>query len=360
MPRHLFRPLDPSTYAGEAEERAPHYVQAWKERYPDAVAKTRDFEDWAENASVIVAANELDIDLVDAGPRPSGYITSSRHGIASGNEGPIGFFHAGIAPTDSVVPITPATRLIAQDQASLRGVSELYNNPLFLELAGRPIQPAPAVPDEIDRIVRDMVPGEGSFFIKSVEKEFAQKVDIEAGEKPWTALCRQIDGIEWDPVSYEGDKLPRYLIQGLIEPGYEYRCFMVDGKVATAAGCVEHFTPINNEAVFDNKMEPYRNRGDLMRAEKLSEEMIERANAFGQAWANQGNAPKMYSLDLCVDRLLDRVVGIELNPPMNLGRYASSSVALMRSIDVMLVKAEQLERQQKLAASLSAGQGVGI
>lgn len=349
--RHMFSSLKSDTYCQEAEQRAPHYVEAWLERYPESKPAVRDFEDWAENATYLVAAKDLGIDLVDA-ERPSGaFVSASRRSIMESQEGPPGFFYTGISDAVAIQEIKPPTRLLLQRHADLEASMEYYRTPEFVELAGRDLHPAFAEPSEINRIVRDMIPGEGEFFMKTIDKQFAGKVQIEAGVEPWDAICQRFEGIEWDPITKEGDRLPAYLIQPAFEPSFEYRLFMVDGKVATSAGCVELFTPIDNEKPFDAKMERIRNGGELLMADKLVEQFVERANQFGADWKDKGTSPRVYGLDLCVDAKTNEIRGIEINPAMNLGRYASDTHAYMRSVDTMLHKV--LEQEQAREASLA-------
>ena len=352
--RHLFRPLDPSSYCQEAESRAPHYVEAWLERFPDAKPKARDFEDWTENATYLVAAKDLGIDLVEA-EKPSGaFVSAPRRTLRDSSKGTPGFFYTGISDSYAVSELKPATRLVLQRPSDLDAAMEYYRSPEFVELAGRELRPAHAEPGEIDRIVRDLVPGEGEFFMKSVDKQFAGRVEIEAGQAPWDAICKRFEGIEWDPITKEGDRLPAYIIQPAFEPSFEYRLFMVDGKVATSAGCVERFTPIDNEKPFDGKMERFRNKGEILAADKLAEQFVERANQFGSDWKDKGTSPRVYGLDLCVDAKSNQIRAIEINPAMNLGRYASDTHAYMRSVDDMLHRVVEQERVREASLARAA------
>lgn len=108
---------------------------------------------------------------------------------------------------------------------------------------------------------------------------------------------------------------------------------MVGDEPVCGAGNIGVLTPVDNEAVFDPKMQRTRadmDRSTVERRPDLAERYREAAVRFGRALAGDGYGA--YVLDLC---LIDGEVSIvELNGMMNAGLFALDMDALTRAMRV--------------------------
>lgn len=334
MTKHLMRPLGRDSYPTGAEQYAPEITAAWLKAFPESKPKDRDKEDWVENAVFIEAFERLGLDyaLLDA-HKGNVWISSAADTLPSGT-GPDAFFHTGISGRDHIEGVS--YRLPLQSPSAIRSVTEYATDKVFLDRAGRPMILTRPTSADLNDAVRQIVPEGGGIFIKTVKKGATYRFDIVAGRDPWEQMAEQDENFIWSYMQYEGMEVPFFNVQGLIEPTYEYRMFMVGDRPVTGAGCVEAFTPLDNWDVFDPKMEPVRNRTGVITANDVLDAYREFAAEFGKAFAAKHGKSLTYSLDLCIDKHTGKVVPIELNPPMNLGRYASDIDAWVLAVDALL------------------------
>ena len=128
----------------------------------------------------------------------------------------------------------------------------------------------------------------------------------------------------WGLINDEGVK-DTYLVQEVIPMRYEYRMFVINGKIVTGAGCVEELTPLDNEGeAFDSRMReersyecpsPVENRPDLLSrflefAEQVVAEMTMERPKFDR-----------YVLDVALGKN-DEPVIVEFNSESNSGFFA--------------------------------------
>lgn len=334
MAKHLMRPLGRESHPDGAETYAPDILAAWLRAFPNSKAKDRDKEDWVENACFIESLERLGLDyaLLDA-HEGNVWISSTADTLPSGN-GPAAFFHTGIGGKDHLEGVSYALPL--QTPKAIRAVTEYATDEVFLARAGRPMLLARPTSSALNDAVRQIVPEGGQVFIKTVKKGATYRFDIEAGRDPWEQMAEQNENFIWSYMQYEGMDVPFFNVQGLIEPTYEYRMFMVGDRPVTGAGCVEAFTPLDNWDVFDPKMEPVRNKTGVITAHDVLDSYRDFADEFGRAFAERHGKALTYSLDLCLDRNTGKVIPIELNPPMNLGRYASDVDAWILAVDMLM------------------------
>jgi len=337
MNLHVMRPLDRSSYPDDAEVYAPELLSVWLRHFPDAEPTQRDKEDWVENAVFLQAFERTGVPFRVLGKNSGAFISSISDTLATG-QGEKAFFHTGISGRDHVeAPQDLSFEL--QLPSHLSTIPRHAELKTFKAAAGRDILFAAPEKDWIDEAIRTLVPGAGQFFIKTLKKEWAQRFEIEAGRSPWDQMCEAQEGLEWSIIHLDGVDQPYFSIQGIIEPWHEYRMFMVDHQPVTGAGCVEAFTPLDNETTFDPKTERVRNSGDIETRPDLVDMFKGYAEKFGAALRNEIGPLPAYSLDLCVNALTGKIVPIELNPPLNLGRYASDVDAWVRAIDRQLGEA---------------------
>jgi hypothetical protein len=128
----------------------------------------------------------------------------------------------------------------------------------------------------------------------------------------------------WSLINDEGVR-NAYLVQEVIPMRYEYRFFVIRGKLVTGAGCVEEFTPLDNDGkAFDSRVREYRSeecpspiedRRDILDqflafAEKVVEELTVECPEFDR-----------YVLDVALGKD-DEPVIVEFNSESNAGFYA--------------------------------------
>lgn len=124
------------------------------------------------------------------------------------------------------------------------------------------------------------------------------------------------------------------LVQEEVPMRFEYRVFVVGGKVRTAAGNVERHTPLDNylQNDFDDRMEFIRSASPVAREPELMERYLIAAEKIAADFAAEGMLD--YSLDLAVvsDGRTDRVVVVEINCLTNSGLYACNPVRIVEGL----------------------------
>lgn len=327
------RPLNRDTYPIGAEDYAPEILKAWLEAFPDSRPEARDKEDWIENAIFLEVFNRLGVDYEILEPAVSAMVSAANDGIQD-NGGKTAFFHTGISPSDRIKGVDYA--LPMQNAHCTKTIMEHLTSETFQKNAGRSMILTTTNGAEISAAVRKIVPESGEIFLKTIEKEYACKFTIEAGRDPWQQICGQDGNLPWMILHYDGLETPYFSVQGVIAPTYEYRMFMVSDTPVTGAGCVEQYTPVDNELLFDPKMEMIRNESEIEADWDIVDSYIAFANQFGKDFAAEHGEGLAYSLDLCIDANNGKIVPIELNPPFNLGRYASRVDVWVKAVDIMI------------------------
>ena len=121
------------------------------------------------------------------------------------------------------------------------------------------------------------------------------------------------------------------MVQDHIKMHYEYRIFVINGQPITGAGCVESNTPLENDILFDCKLEDTRGKFpvDLPEVADLYREFAQ--DIACPELAKEGM--KDYVLDLFMDG--NSNIGIiELNPIHKSGFYAIDYNALFNAITI--------------------------
>ena len=329
---HLFRPNDRSTVPAGSEKYAPAMHAAWMRAFPDAQPEERDKEDWVENACFLESFERLGVSYDILDPAPGGSI-SSMADFALEGEGSPAFFHTGVSPRDQITKHSFTFPL--QGTKLIELAAQYTNSETFRNVSGREMIMCRLDRGDIDAAIRTIAPEGGQLFIKTVRKQNAFILDYDAASErsPSSQLYKACEDIMWDTVRFEGSDQPYLIIQGVIAPTYEYRMFMVDGVPVTGAGCVEEFTPLDNWETFDPKMEVVRNQSGVTSNRNLLDDYLSFAREFGAQYAKENGTGLVYSLDLCIDRRSGKIRPIEINPPANLGRYASNTDAWILAID---------------------------
>lgn len=346
MLTHLIRPLNADTYPHNAGEYAPLILKAWLEEFPDSQPASRDKEDWIENAVFLKIFKDLNLKYEIKENRNRGYVSAGIDTILSDGEIET-FFHTGINRMDQVYSLNydlfaQKSNMIVKNM--LYGASET-----FKKMCGRKVLLCEPNSCSINEAISDIIPNGGQIFIKTIKKEMAKlfKINPESEKSPIDQINDQDKDFVWSYAHIEGDSAPYFLIQEAIEPKYEYRMFIVGDKIVTGAGCVERFTPLDNENNFDCKMEEIRNKSEVSHCPDLLSRYKDFAEKFAKDYAKEVGVMNAYGLDLCIDNKTGKIAIIEINPSINLGRYASNVTQWVKEIDALGNQYTQKQKKNK-------------
>jgi hypothetical protein len=114
------------------------------------------------------------------------------------------------------------------------------------------------------------------------------------------------------------------IAQVFVPMEYEYRVFVVGKKVVTAAGCVEEFTPLDNNGFpFDHQLRRHRQA-------KSAVELAPEVAGILTGFARHAVDALAYEVPDLTDYVIDVALGpdgnpliVELNSLLNAGLYAS-------------------------------------
>lgn len=344
---YAYRPLDPTGHPAGIADRAPDVLATWLTRFPESQPRDRDEEDWIENAILLHEADRIDLKLEILPPADAIHISGGGWSCPVAQPGsPVGAMIGYWANHDFTHGLPVDMDPVGSDENAVRIAGGYATSPVFLRHAGRTVTTATGDvegEDGIEAALRRVVDAtsNGGLFIKTVQKGWsgAFQVDPRSGTSLWRQLCDADDadeergyGLSWIPVQHEGSTTPILLVQGRIRPTYEYRMFVVDGRPVTGAGCIEAFTPAENDEVFDPQVERIRSDGVVITDHGLRDRYLAFAEAFAHEFGDEHGQGLDYSLDLCVDAATNEIRVIEINPPLNLGRYASDVGAWLRAV----------------------------
>lgn len=157
---------------------------------------------------------------------------------------------------------------------------------------------------------------------------------VELDSDPEVIKDRLLDVMDWTYVrlaELEGS----VIAQDKVVLEWEYRLFVVDGKVVSGAGCVEEFTPLDRVSDgFDTRVR--RDRGHMGGQPSTVEarpEIVAELVAFGEDLAAGHGGTLVIDVAVSRDQHSQPVpVVIELNPLPNAGLYASDPWAVARAL----------------------------
>jgi hypothetical protein len=124
----------------------------------------------------------------------------------------------------------------------------------------------------------------------------------------------------WTMVHLDG-RPNAFILQEHVQMEYEYRLFIVGGRPVTGAGCVEEHTPLDNQDVFDQKVQQQRGKSPVVTAPGVVAALVD----FGEQAAVQLGAeePRLTSYVLDVAMGKGGPLMVECNALRNSGLYAS-------------------------------------
>jgi hypothetical protein len=216
------------------------------------------------------------------------------------------------------------------DMEQARLAANYYRYEAFLSRAGRRVALCGfGMEDETATELGDVLAGWASngvrrAFLKSSRVKYAAfPVDLPEGFRPEHGARAVFDELDYGAMSLEGQR-ESLIAQEFVTMEYEYRVFVVEQCAVTGAGCIEEYTPLdNNGYAFDNKLR--RNRSEMTDVE-LAPEIAGMLTGYARR-AIEALAKEVPELE---DYVIDVAMGadgqpliIELNSLLNSGLYAS-------------------------------------
>lgn len=222
------------------------------------------------------------------------------------------------------------------------GHDPLLQHPVLTENAGRWMAvgalPEDPLDDRDDNIVTQLVARHAAGVTHAVLKLAVRKtglIKIELCADP-QELYRRIMGADedltWTLISIM-DRAGAVLAQDFIPMSYEYRLFVVDGKLVSGAGCIVEHTPFNQVLPHDPNMTAFsplmrQRRGNGLVADESSKVvprplLRRRYLEFGAALAAQYAGTVV--IDVAVNEETNELLVVELNTLPNAGFYAADT-----------------------------------
>jgi hypothetical protein len=224
----------------------------------------------------------------------------------------------------------PSKRHQDVDMDQARMAADYYRYEAFLTRAGRRVQLCGFMPDDPSAVdLRDVLAGFASdgirrAFVKTTQIKYAAfPLDMPEGFARGDVGRAVYDVLDYGAMNLEG-RSENLIAQEFVPMEYEYRVFVVGQTVATAAGCIEEFTPLDNSGYrFDSQLR--RNRQERTPVE-VDPVIVGILTHFARK--------AVHALAMEVPDLTDYVIDValspdgqplivELNSLLNSGLYAS-------------------------------------
>jgi hypothetical protein len=159
-------------------------------------------------------------------------------------------------------------------------------------------------------------------------------VSLESWETGKSVMSALDPEAGWGLINDEGVK-DAYLVQEVIPMAYEYRFFVIDGVLVTGAGCVEEFTPLDNEGEdFDFRMREDRSY-ECPSPIEARPDILRRYIAFAKRVVGEMSAecPELdrYVLDVALGKN-DEPVIVEFNSESNAGFFACRPIRVTNAL----------------------------
>lgn len=158
-----------------------------------------------------------------------------------------------------------------------------------------------------------------------------------AGWKQEPSVMAALDSDHgWSLINDEGLK-GAYLVQEVIPMAYEYRFFVINGKLVTGAGCIEEFTPLDNRGEnFDPRMREHRYPSNgcpspIESRIQLLRNYIDFAEQVASELSLEHPEHDRYVLD--VASKYGETVIVEFNSESNSGFYASNPLLITEALN---------------------------
>jgi hypothetical protein len=327
------RPISaPRTSPPAVKDRFDQLVAMWSRHVPPHAADgAGDYEDFVEQAVRLEAA------LDTFGAESVWLVISTDIDTA---------VNAGTGETRPVVELEDLPRYGTQpsrrhedvDMEQARLAASYYRYEAFLSRAGRRLVVCGFGCEDGSVELGDILAswaaeGVRRAFLKSVRiKQFAFPVDVPEGFRAGAGAKVVYDALDYGAMALEGR--PESLIaQEFVAMEYEYRVFVVGNTLVSAAGCIEEFTPLDNQGeAFDTQLRRHRQaKTPVERAPEIAGLLTDFAREAVAALAHE--VPEL------TDYVIDVALGpdgvpliVELNSLLNAGLYASRPELVSRAM----------------------------
>lgn len=217
---------------------------------------------------------------------------------------------------------------VDMDQAHLAG--DYYRYEAFRSRAGRRLELCGFMPDDPGATdlgnVLEGFAAEGirRAFVKTTWVKYAAfPLELPEGFTRGDTGRMLYDVLDYGVMNFEG-RSESFIAQEFVTMEYEYRVFVVGQKLVAAAGCIEEFTPLNNNGDrFDNQLRRNRQEKTPVTAEPAIAELL-------TGYAREAVAALALEVPALTDYVIDVALGpdgkplvVELNSLLNSGLYAS-------------------------------------
>lgn len=287
-----------------------------------------DYEDFYEqaaklNAAVSIGADRIWVDVHDGAPRNAGTGHRTTDALASGLR-----CWGSQATVDDWDPRLSVERL-ADRHATLT---------TFQRLAGRTVLlagfHAPGCRELVDAVREAAAEHrDGRVFVKVNRIKYGIYDFVVSA----TATDADILDLLFEHVGYALMHLEEepnaFIVQTHTPMEFEYRLFVVDHQVVAGSACVEEFTPLDNERVFDVKVR--RSRHDVTPVHPrpdLVSLLVEFGRVASEAIRLEQPGLSHYALDVAFDAAGEPLI-VELNALLNSGLYALDVDLVFRALD---------------------------
>jgi hypothetical protein len=225
------------------------------------------------------------------------------------------------------------------DMEQARLAAGYYRYEAFLTRAGRRVALCGfSLEDETSVELGDVLAGWATdgirrAFLKSSRVKYAAfPVDLPEGFRPEQGARAVYDELNYGAMSLEGQR-ESIIAQEFVPMEYEYRVFVVGQKAVTAAGCIEEFTPLDNNGFgFDDRLRRNRRGRSPVEAESAIAALL-------TGFARSAIDALAYEVPDLTDYVIDVALGpdgkpliVELNSLLNSGLYASQPLRVTEAM----------------------------
>lgn len=326
MLNFIFRPRFNNHPASDNSNRFDDLLSAWKLIYPNSVESDDvDFEDWVENAIRFESAYKQY-------PDANFFILKKNQGCSDLNGQSVDLPEEGIFLGLFLNQDPECRQYINENEHKL--VDNYCLTDTFKSFSGRQIhlcgvasENSPNMLETIKNMARE---GHQSVWIKINRPKYQiEHLKFNSPESVEDAYYQSNAGLA--SMHLEGYD-NAFIVQEHIPMVYEYRMIVVGHAVVAGAGCIEEFTPLNNQATFDTKVrENRRNCSPVVEKPEIVEQFLKFATRYALSMQQENDQFSNYTLDLAINTHNNNVITIECNSLANYGLYAMNYDAILKS-----------------------------
>lgn len=335
----LFRPLFSAVLESD-DPRAARLIASWKRAFPAAESShDLDFEDWVENAVRLDAALRLAPERLALVGKDGYAQYLDGRSVVNGEEI---LFLGGWSNGDDelrgggVFAFNPHPK---EQRVDCMFAQNYVESEVFQAHAGRGFRLCGRREMPEDRVALDIFEALADAY-REGSREVLIKVNLPKyalfrfsipSDDP-AAIERHLTDEHFDfglALVHLAGRDKMFMVQDRVKMTYEYRVIVINHEPVAGAGCVEAYTPLDNEATWDAKMEEVRSSGNVEHRADLASDYQSFAKRFTQAYKAERPLAMNYTLDLAVGD--NGILAIELNPLKNYGLYAMDFDAILKA-----------------------------